>query len=441
MRKVLVLLIMACFVLGPVGMAAAEDRLSLDGDIQVRAFNRQNEGNKDVDEDDNYWEQRLRLRLAIRPMDQVTLFFRADINDGKWGDGTNGDGGINFGGNSPTYTGPSGNSEQGDPDRQWQFEEVYGRVNTDMYTLLVGLHNITAGMGSYYSPRETGISLRLKLPVDIFLNWMKVDENDSLSDDEDDGHKDTDAYMIQVSKGNLRKGKAWGAYGGMLKNDNEGSNEDFTRIAIGAFGAMNLGPVRLSGQVDHFMGEDSSDNDYVGTDLYLDASMNVSKAVKVGAHFNYGTSADPDEDEVRLYEVIKDGGGPWYNMGGLCQPGMEAIMYAKTPNNVFSLPPGPGPPAPQTGTIAIAPYVQFQAMPNLRLGAQVLYAVPEDDEVSYYDTITYLTLGAVYKLNKATTVSLHYLSEMVSLSDEAEDVGFDDDETNTRIVGQFIIKF
>jgi hypothetical protein len=414
MRKLLALITMACFVLGMAGMVCAEDRMSLSGDLQVRAYQNKNKRNQE-DNDEDYWQQRLRLQMDIKPTDQVTVFFRADVNEGKWGDGTDGTSPVNF----DAKTGPSA-SGSGDPDRIWEIEAAYGRVNTDMYTLLVGLHSLKLGMGTAYVPRTTGISLRLKTPVDIYLNWFKDDEGTSLSDEEDD-QEDRDAYGIQISKGSMRKGTAWGIYGAMLNDD----ATDDTKQVIAVFGATDLGPVRIAGEFEHFMGDDGNGIDYVGNNLWLQASMKLSKALEVGCVFNYGIGTDDDSEEMLTEVLTSPSGTPGYD-NAPATGGMNAGFWPD-PNSQYA---GDG-----SGTIAIGPWVNYTVMPKLTVGAHISYLTPQDDDVTDVDDNLYLHLGAEYKLNKATNLYLVYFSETISGDD------LTNDETEQRIVAEFNIKF
>ena len=86
--KLLKVLVAALLLAAMVTPAIAEDRLSLSGEMRVRAFHVDVDEDNDNDDSTNTWaNQRLRIAGKIAVAEGVSVTFRTDITEGtNWGD-------------------------------------------------------------------------------------------------------------------------------------------------------------------------------------------------------------------------------------------------------------------------------------------------------------------------------------------------------------------
>ena len=406
--KALVALLVVAGLVVP-AVAIAEDRLSLSGQMRVRAFH------VDVDsaDDTQTWaNQRLRIAGKIAVAEGVSVTFRTDITESTWGTTGSGNG---FG------SGRSGASQQWD------------RAHMDL-TFSNGFH-LRAGQqffGTFgtnaWDSQDNGLLFDFNPGVKV-TGFFVVDNNNGSSADtlqsglivapEGDNFK-AKLFVVNQSKGQYATGQ-WNAnldtledFGVLVADDYTLDYTNESVYLIGASGSTMLGPVILFAEVDFFTGDsytvtfddgvnpvETEDLDAMGTQVFLDASMAATDAFTVGAQLFYAAGDDEDIQYTGLGNRF-NGWDPVFDNGtSLSNEQMDFSDYG---TGSYSLNLNPFDWTNwNAGSVSGKLYGSFKASEDLTIGASAAYLTTEEDDAADADAMA-LSAGVVYSLLPNTTL-------------------------------------
>ena len=385
--KVLIALLAIATVAAP---AFAEDRLSLSGEMRVRHFY-MTEYDFDDSQDSTFdaFDQRLRIAGKISVAEGVSVNFRTDITEN---------------GIPPRTGGGSGRSiawaENGQYTQRWSgqsWDKAYLQIDKGMFSLLAGqqYYSISAIAAEHIG---TGIVLKMKGKIPVYLAYTKLDENGSLfneiANDKDFygfkvGHK-TDAYNADLIFATIQGGQGTGIGGAGL---------DMTAYLYGLVGSFNINNILLKGEFDYFDGENGN-VDYIGTQLYLDGSMAVSETATVGLIGLYAKGTDKaNEDQLTRLTIF---GGWQPQLYGPYTTDFQSEGLAG--NDVFDIT------GDNAGILALEVYSTIKTSDDLSLTGSFLYGAPDTDvwagTVDDIDSLIIANIGAIYQI--ATNTSFQW---------------------------------
>jgi len=382
MKKLLMVALVLGLVLSMAQVTVAEDRLKLDGSLRVRAINTDNNtGVNDADDNEKWIDSRFRLGMTLTVAEGITANLRADYqDDAVWGLDVN------------SIGRPEAADRQYASSKTISIDRMFIRIERDMFIYQGGQIFQSFGVpraASAYQPQNTGMALRLKLPVMVDLNYFKLSENGSKRD-ELDAEKDADIYGIQgqFASDAFTVGAFYVLQNDQHKSSVAGAKSEDSPTTIGVWGLAKLGPVALKGSLDMFGGSYKVANatgkdeiDYMGTQLWLNGEMGLSKAFKVGANIYYALAANKDGSEVqRTYSTDSRFGGfePHEAFFGW-NDSYSALIGTRndTPFN-----PSDG---DNAGSVSGDVYVQFQATDSIKLQAQIGYFTPQDEDLTQWE--------------------------------------------------------
>ena len=394
MKKLLTIAVAFMLVFSMTSMAAAADNLTTTGELRVRGhIKNTNSFNNDADDGDMAFDERLRIAWKWAVADGLSVNMRTDIHEGTWG--------IN--------SGPVGRpNSTNDFDRAWQVDRAYIRIDNPQYTLNVGEQYFSIGHGTTtpYNPNEIGFGLRLKMPIRVELNWMKVSEGANDSDDGPDANSDTDLYAIQLSKWE----KAWnaGLYWAMRKDYSDADNSPYV---IGFFGKTGLGAVTIEGSFDYFGGDMNDTIDYVGTQFWLRLSTPFSKMTTVGFNGYFAAAEDADGTEQQINLISKFSGQSPHESFGLD----GEIINVYPSGDIFD------PFNTDQGVLGGDLMLKHKASKTVTVGGHIGYAAAQDDEVGPFDGAWYVLLGLQYNWLTNTTLGFQGAMTNPSKNDGSEE--------------------
>lgn len=351
----------------------ADDRVSLYGLFWVRAFD-----NTAFDgTEKSFIDQRLRLGTKINIADDVYVEMRADYGEGVWGQ---------------DYTGGLVTRPRNSMQNTIDIERGFVHIDKEMWSLRVGQQFVGLGICEVLDANAVGAKLKLKLPVETSLIYLKDTENGSVNDDGD--NDDVDFFGVNFGySGDNFTADLFGA------TEVDGTDTDDSPLMIGLYATGSLGMVNLSGELDFATGDtDDGDTDYVGTQLYLQGDININEAFSLGAELFYAMGAD--DDEIQLTGI--NDWGSFTPMAWNTPPATYITAFYNW-NSPFD------PTGDSAGVQGASLYGKLIVMNGLSLGGKAGYFEPEDDGKTTTDDITIFNAWVAYELATNTEISVTYL--------------------------------
>jgi hypothetical protein len=288
----LAMLLVVCFAVS----AVAEDRLSWSGAFRARAWYKDNlttANSDDKSDREQYWDQRFRVAMKVAIVEGITGHLRMDFSENTWGLTTN----------------RSRRWQRGDADntdRQLNVDRAYVRIDKEMFTLNTGQQYIALGKQMITDGNHFGLNLRLKLPVDIYAQYAKIDENESATDEDEFASEDEDYFGGQASY----KGEGWMAgILGATRQDGNNTTDDSPYV-FGLFGDATFGALSLQGEAD-FFGGDKGSQDYFGSQVWIGGKYAVTPALWLGVD---GWYAAGKNDTNKVQRTGISGGADTFSM-------------------------------------------------------------------------------------------------------------------------------
>jgi len=387
MKKIIIIAMALMMV---AGMAYAEDRLSLSGELYVRGWDQEGYASKlsmsyDDQDEASWWEQRFRLGGKIAVAEDVSVNFRMDIGEGIWGlDYTPG-----------AVARPRGTGGAYTHANTIDFDRAFIKIDKERWDFTAGQQYMGLGIVQVVDANATGFNLGLKFnPVKVSLLYARLDENGSTTDE--GATEDVDLYALNVGyTGDTFSAKAFYAMG------NDGTDVDNSPWALGLNGSMGLGMLNFTGELAFLGGDtDAGATDYKGTQLYLACDANITEALKVGAEIVYAMGTD-DPNERQLTTLADwDSFTPF----SLNLPHMGGWVSAFPNWDAFD------PFGISGGVIGGDISASFGIMDNtLRFGAKVGYFQAEEDVNLPGAELTAYNAFVQYMIATNTDVSVMYL--------------------------------
>ena len=368
MKKAFIFALALSMVFSMVTFAAAEDRLSLSGDIRIRYFYQDDrDWNGDAEDSVNYFDQRLRMGTRIQVMDGIAIRLRVDWQETQWGQNT----GL-FG--RPTAA--------TDDDAAVQIDRAFLQINKPMFDFLIGHIAQYWGHSSAYGPQEMGMALTVKTPVELVFNYFKLTENGSLNDDEWNDDRDMYALKATYPNDSPRTVNKVGAYVAMI---NDSTDADDSPYLVGLFGGYNFGSVVLKSSLDFFGGDDGN-NEYMGTQFWAGLDFPISKMLTAAFNFYYALGTD-DPTETQLDQIHT-------RFGGFEGPVMERSFFGETDSiNALgnSTPFKPFGGGENSGVVGADAVVIYKFTPEFAAAGQLGYYAAEEDDATTFDSLFAIT--------------------------------------------------
>jgi len=280
----LLIVLLAIAVATPV---LAEDRLSLNGQMRVRAWH------IDVDGDDQtntYADQRLRIGGKFSVAEGVSVNFRFDATESNWGA-------------QPAF---GGGRIPNDGSMQW--DRAHLDLQNDMLHLRAGSQFVGFGQ-SGFDAQDNGLLLNIKAPVTVSIFYMLDDDNNSKDEYVIDNDPLSSTYgdLIEKFEGNKSDSHYYGVQVGH-KTDMYASNifvagqKDFDEevYVLGLTYAQSFDALNLYTELEYFTGDASETEDAYGLQLFADLSAAVTETVTVGGQFFYAMGDEDEGDATEL---------------------------------------------------------------------------------------------------------------------------------------------
>ncbi|GAB6906998.1 conserved exported hypothetical protein [Desulfosarcina cetonica] len=433
MKKLIGVALATLFVAGIIAnVAMADDRVQLNGEMRVRYWNtntlRFSEDGAVNDNEESWFNQRLRVGTTINVADGVKVVSRMDFAEGDWG-----------------YT--ADNSSHWPEDQEIQVDRAYLQVDKGMIGVTAGQQLITLGNAIAYDNNGTGIKLDIKTPVLITLGYTKESERDSREDynDSTNGYTaDIDTYLIQL-------GYAADMFSvkGFYAAAKDGLDEGFEPHVFGLQGTFVSGIISVNAELNVF-GGDISGVDVMGTQFWGNVEAAVMDSLTIGVDLIWSDGNDTD-DEMKITALndwtdwsIMDR-GPYVNdiIPGGASDAMDPVPFGSIPTAVadyiaddlgidtFSAEYGA-----QEGAIGGGLYAIFTPMEGLNLQAEIMYLSAEnDDTYDLWNNAQVYSLAAQWFFAPNTSLSAQYHKTVW-------DSDYDElDDSSDVIVGQLAVNF
>lgn len=401
-------------VLAFVAPAFAADNLSVEGQVRVRTWDKENYADFDDDGDDKkeYIEQRFRLQATIKANDQVKAVTRVDFAEDTWG--------------STNWS-----THRYNESSELQVDRAYLDITTGPVNIKAGQQFYAVGQSQVLRNNKPGFQLTINTPVVIELGY-------SVEQDEDQGGAAADEANSHISleyKADAFSVQLFYAQQVIATADavNGGDTEDNKNV-FGVNGKFGVGPVKFNTELALFDGDDglATATDYMGTQFNLDADMKLSDMVKIGADLIYSDGTDGASGETKITYVgdvfgilsrAEGGSGNNYFAGDV-QPLGASDVFDPFDND--------------QGAIGLGVDVVITPIAGLDILAHVLYLTAAEDTAndSGYDNALVYNIGVTYALAPKAKVGLYYNA----CDPEAEASGVDYD-TASLIGGLLQIAF
>lgn len=389
MKKLLLVAVALVFTFGLIAdVAVADERVSLKGQMRVRAWAKDNLDDFDDDnaaDEDQYIDQRMRVQTTIKAAEGVKAVIRTDFSEGTWG----------LGWASHRY--------KAGTNAQFQVDRAYMDITKGIVNLKAGQHYMGLGALQVVDNNATGVTLTINpKPVSVKFMYTKEDEGGDRNDEE--GNEDVDSLALNVGVKN--DGFKADIFGAMIMDDTAAEDEPFV-VGINAW--ANMGAAKVGGELAFFGGDKGATTDYTGTQLWLNAEAKLSDMVKLGADFVYSTGSDDANEEKITYL------GPT-NFGdfNLEDRGPFNTFFATFGVDTVFDPTGEG-----AGAIGAGAYGEISVSEALTLYAQLMYLTTDEDDVADVDVLLG-NLGLAYKIMSKTTLAAQY--HYVSPDADGEDL-------------------
>lgn len=368
-------------------------KFTLKGDYFLRCRMLLNKKGLEDDSDDyQYYHQRLRTHIFYQFMEEVQIEFRADWNEGGWGDDIDNRNGV-----------PDASD---DMDRALQIERANVKFSLPLFDATLGLQQSgrdnAFGLDYVYKPQASGVSIQLKMPVTIDVSYYRYSEGDPeedptadpLTDSGELETEDTDLYGAQIAY--KSKPLSAGFYYAAQYND---QTEDNPQVASVWYNGL-LGPVQLGIEANYFFGDNGEGTDYVGNQLFVDAVWPINKTFKVGLHGYYAMGSDEDDEDVISRPGDWSFWGPWVPAiwGGLPGCAWDGIETLSSPNS-FEIVGG------NAGQVGGDIYVNIY-VGNFEIGAQTYYLEPQEEEATDKTNEYGFSAGVAYTWKKKVIFGL-----------------------------------
>lgn len=370
MKKLAIVLFSVVCVAMFIAPSFAEDRLSMSGAYRVRAWDKTSHS----DSDTNYIDQRLRIATKINVADDVSLHMRADYGEGTWGS---------------SFTRTYSLNMQGQGNTAIQIDRAYAVIDKEMWTLTVGEQYLGLGNYDVLDINATAAKLRLKLPIETSLIYVKDAENGNTTDD--GATEDVDVYALNFSYDS--DSFSADLFGVALTDDRAVDNSP---MMFGIDGNASLGMVNLTGMIALASGDDGAGKDYVGTEFFLQADLAVSDTVNLGGQLLYALGTD-EGDETQLTNI-----GNWDSF--------TPTSYNSPFNNDWSGINWESPFDPTGASAGVQGFTVFgnlKVMEGLSLGGLVGYLDVQEDSI-VDDDFTIFNAWASYMLASNTELAVAY---------------------------------
>jgi len=412
----LALFLVVCFTTG----AVAEDRLKISGSYRARGWYKDNNNDfNDNNDADNlrYIDQRFRVGMKINIAEGITGNVRIDFGEAQWGQQTTG---------SRNWARPASSTN---PDYDFQLDRTNVRIDKDYFTLVVGQQFMALGQSLIWDANQFGANLRIKLPVDVYLQYAKISEGGGLDDEESLGHEDTDFYGGQA----VYSQKAWKA-GVLAATINDNSATDNSPYVFGGFGNAAFGPLSLHGEFDIFGGSYTPTIDYKGAQIWAGGKYAIMDNLWVGLDgwWAQGTN-DPTE-----HQITGLGGAQTVSFADL-GPFKADVLPVHGIYNVFG---GVSrdhaefdPSGNSAGAIGGVLSAGYRIMEPLMAEASVLYIQPENSSATQLDSVQEFNVFLTYDWYENTELAVGYMWVGIDAAS-----GIPDDPSNI-VVGRLQIKF
>jgi hypothetical protein len=305
--KLLKVLVAALLLAAMVTPAIAEDRLSLSGSMQVRGFLYDSEYNYDdgsKDDEKGAWnDQRLRIAGKMAVAEGVSVNFRLDATESD----ENSSDAVAWGGTS------SAAYQYAQRRADIQFDQAYIQIDKFGGTLKAG-QQYFGGVGHTRRMADM-LGAGFVVTYEGFkLQHVKRMDGDAGKNGINKYTNRDDRSMTVLSYD--FKGDGFSVTPAIAYNDDQydETNADFFGAALA--GSIDLGPVALKGEFDYFDGDTdgtskwAADSDLKGAQVYLDASMAATDALRIGVMGLWAAGYDK-ADEQQITNMNDDGTIDW----------------------------------------------------------------------------------------------------------------------------------
>jgi hypothetical protein len=327
--------------------AFAADNFSISGNLYEYGFYTDD----DSTSTDTFVYQKLRIYGIFKANENVSVQFRTDMTEGKWGaDGNSG--------RKP------GNGALGTD--MTSLDRAFADINFDTVKLRVGQQYLGFGSTQALSYNDFGATVTIKGEMPVTLTYALLDDNDTAAD----------RFLAGASV----KVAGFDVYAGV---DQDQAKEVYL---LGAnYKAKYDGGIAVNAELNFFTGDASATADAEGLTAFVDASLAVTEAATVGGALYY--AAGNDDADV-AYTLIGNKFGTWdaFTRGPFAD---ESYLMVSRPFDIFGA---------ERGVIAGQVYADFKASDDLMVGGSLAYAEPETDTTTTEDSKVIFSAYTTYAL-------------------------------------------
>ncbi len=381
MSRILKVMIVLLTIAAMVTPVMAEDRLSLNGQMRVRGWHLDDGG----DYTDSYFDQRLRIGGKLSIAEGVSVTFRFDETEAKWG----------------TQRPSDGANRQGvrfiESETGMQWDRAHLDLDFGTFKLRAGQYYAGGFSASdVVNAQDAGFMVTAG-PVKAF--WQ-LDSNDG-------GTDSSDFYLWGVDFGQKIDTIKYNAFVAGHKMN------DYEVYLVGADVALNIEAIKVLAEINYFTGDADADTDAMGLQGWADVSFAATEVVTIGGQVYYAIAAD--DDEVQIDHLGNDFGG-WDPLADVGNGLSNEELKIGRPFDLFG---------DDAGVMALRGYANVKATESLAIGAGLTYAQPEDDGKTEADSALIAVAGASYDLMANTKLDaiFQYVDVDAPDTDSAYGVG------------------
>lgn len=387
MKRLLGFLItLSCLIGMTAGTAMATidigDKISIKGQMRVRFWDKTNvDYNDEATKQQQYWDQRYRLWVNVKPEENIKAVLRFDFNDAMWG--------------ADSYQSSRWNADGEGHDDTIEVGRAYLVVEQPDFKIVGGQNFWKLGNKLSYENSGTGITIEsTKLPAHARFGYILEDELGS----KDDTEGDQRTFFFEVDSSKLVKGHLFKAF--YAKTNDDAKSFDAQLFGVSAKGNFLDKKLSYQAELDIIDGEEDGGDDVFGQQFWLEVAYKLTKKFTVGGHFIYAKGADEAGEDQ--YDSIQDARADAWDIQTY---GPYKTMYA--PMGMADV---LDPEAQNTGAIAGALYTKYRLNQKLEVYAQYLYVEAESNALASqtFQNADVLSAAARYYFSKKTDFAVMY---------------------------------
>jgi hypothetical protein len=297
----------------------------------------------------------------------------------------------------------------------FQLDRSYVRIDKEMFTFNVGQQFMALGKSFIWEANQFGANLRVKLPVDLYGQWAKIDENGANTDESFNNSEDVDFWGAQA----IYKQETW-SVGILGAGINDSSDTDDSPYAVGVFGDITFGALMLQGEFDYFDGDAPGGGDYFGSQIWIGGKYTVTPAFWLGLDGWFAAStSNPNKTQITSFSANQSVN--FDDIGPLLAEIVPLRGIAGAVGGTTSARAELDPAGTNSGAIGGVLSAGYRIIEPLNLQASLLYVTPESTSNTILNNAFVGNIFLNYDWYENTQVAAGYVYTGIDTDGESTD--------------------